>query len=104
MTSNHDAGATWPYQGHKVSLLWQFLHERSRIALTGGGTVSVCSSVCDGVTGGLLRPAGTNWMTTNAMRAIRSSRRNRRNIRGPHEANGLEPAGAGRPVAYRFTR
>src|ERR1044072_2926691 len=52
--TNHDTGATCEYHGQRVLFEWQSLHERSRIAATGGVTWSLASIAWVGSLGGLL--------------------------------------------------
>src|SRR5438128_2107556 len=79
LATSHDAGATFVYHGHRLSLEWQSRHERSRIAVIPGGVFA--SSEAAGDAGGLVRFGRTNWMPMKATRTNVRTRRAQRAIR-----------------------
>jgi hypothetical protein len=72
MTSQ-EAGATWLYHGHMVSLEWQSPHARFRMGDTFAGTWTCASSDLDATTGGFVRFGCTNWARKNTTTKARAS-------------------------------
>src|SRR5882672_9025959 len=62
--TNHETGATFEYHGQRVLFEWQSLHERSRIAATGGVTCNRALIVCDSSVAGLVFAGRANCAST----------------------------------------